>query len=1087
MFLLLAVLCFNASAPGQSNPLYAWRNLTGQPGGNGDADGAGSAARFFNPSGVAVDGAGNLYVADAGNNTIRKVTANGMVTTLAGSAGQFGSADGTNSTALFNNPSGVAVDGSGNVYVADAGNNTIRKVTSSGLVTTLAGNAGQPGSANGTNNTALFNDPSGVAVDGAGNVYVADAGNNTIRKVTTNGVVTTLAGTAGLSGSSDGTNNTALFFYPSGVAIDGAGNLYVADLDNNTIRKVTPLGVVTTVAGLAQFDHFGNPIGGSANGTGTNAQFNFPSGVAVDGKGNVYVADTGNSTIRQVATNDMVTTLAGSAGQIGSADGTNSLAQFNHPYGIAVDSAGNVYVADFGNSTVRTVTSGGVVTTLAGSADQPGSVNVTGNEARFSSPVGVAVNSAGNVYVADTDNSTIREVTSNGVVTTLAGSAGQSGSADGTNSTARFNNPSGMAMDSDGNIYVADTGNFTIRKVTSGGVVTTLAGSAGHSGSADGTNNTARFNNPVGVAVDTGGNLYVADTGNNTLRKVTSGGVVTTLAGFAGQSGSADGTNGTARFTNPTGVAVDSAGNVYVADAGNKTIRRITSGGVVTTLAGSAGLSGSADGTNSAARFSYPFGITVDSAGHLYVTDASNFTIRGVTSNGVVTTLAGRAGQPGDADGADSAARFYVPSGVALDSAGNVYVDDTGNNTIRELTSNGVVSTLAGSAGLSGAADITGSAARYFNPCGVAVDNAGNVYVADTFNSTIRKRTSDGGVTTLAGSAGQSGSTDGTNGVALFNYPFGVAVDSAGNVYVADTYNSTIRKVSGAGVVTTLAGNPALSGSADGQNAAALFNYPSGVAVDSAGNLYVADTGNHTIRKVTSGGMVTTLAGSAGQSGSADGTGGAAQFNLPNGVAVDGAGNVYVADSGNNMIRKVTSGGMVTTLAGNALLAGSMDGTNTFALFDFPRGVAVDGAGSVYVADSDNDTIRKVTGGGMVMTIGGSAGVIGEADGIGSSASFAEPSGVAVDSSGRIYVADTGNNRIGTGTPMPVMNLTISARGVTVSWPDPFTGFVLQQNSDLGNPSGWSTVSNSIGDDGTNKSIILSSQAGKLFFRLLAN
>ena len=935
-FILFVLVLVNASAPGQTNLIYAWRNLTGQPGGNGNADGMGSLARFFNPSGVAMDSAGNLYVADTDNNTIRKVTTNGVVTTLTGSAGQSGSADGTNNLALFDYPSSVAVDSAGNVYVADSGNNTIRKVTSDGVVTTLAGSAGQTGSTDGTNSLALFNYPSGVTVDSAGNLYVADSGNNTIRKVTGDGVVTTLAGSAGQAGSMDGAGSGARFYYPSGVAVDSMGNVYVADLDNNNIRKVTSMGTVTTLAGLAQFDHFGTPIGGSADGTGTNALFNYPSDVAVDNAGNVYVTDTFNSTIRKITSGGVVTTLTGSAGLSGSADGTNNRALFNYPSGLAVGSAGNLYVADTDNNTIRKVTINGVVTTLAGSAGQAGSADVTGSEVRFNGPIGIGVDSAGNIFVADTGNNTIRKVTINGVVTTQAGSAGQTGSMDGTNNTARFSSPTGVAVDSLGNKYIADTGNSTIRKVSSGGVVTTLAGSSGQTGSTDGTNSTALFKNPSGVAVDSAGNVYVADTGNSTIRKVSSGGVVTTLAGSSGQTGSTDGTNSTALFKNPSGVAVDSAGNVYVADTGNKTVRQVTSSGVVTTLAGAAGLSGSVDGTNSTARFAYPYGITADSGDNLYVTDSFNFNIREVTSNGVVTTLAGSAGQFGSVDGTGTAARFFVPAGVAVDGAGNLYVTDSGNSTIRMVTSNGVVTTLAGSAGQSGSADDPINAARYFSPYGTAVDNSGNVYVADTYNSTIRKVTTDGGVTTLAGSVGLSGSADGTNNNAQFNYPSGVAVDSVGNVYVADTYNSTIRKVTCGGVVTTLAGSPEQSGSTDGTGSAALFNYPSGVAVDGAGNVYVADTGNSTIRMVTSNGVVTTLAGSAGQSGSADGTGNTASFHLPIGLAVDSAGNVYVADFGNSTIRMVTSNSVVTTLAGGAGQSGNADGMGKAALFSFP-------------------------------------------------------------------------------------------------------------------------------------------------------
>jgi uncharacterized delta-60 repeat protein len=333
-------------------------------------------------------------------------------TTLAGLAGNYGygSTDGTGSTARFARPFGVAVDGVGNVYVADAGNNTIRKVTPGGVVTTLAGLAGPSGSLDGTGSMARFAYPSGVAVDNAGNVYVADDGNHTIRKVTPGGAVTTLAGLAGSYGSADGTGSTARFNSPSGVAVDSAGSVYVADGGNSTIRKVTPDGVVTTLAGLAQYIGTNSfSAGGSADGTGSAARFKFPSGVSVDSNGNIYVADEGNSTIRKVTPDGVVTTLAGLAGSYGSTDGTGSTARFDSPSGVSVDSAGNVYVADIWNFTIRKMTPAGVVTTLAGQTGSYGSADGTGNAAQFAYPSGVAVDSAGNVYVADSANDTIRK------------------------------------------------------------------------------------------------------------------------------------------------------------------------------------------------------------------------------------------------------------------------------------------------------------------------------------------------------------------------------------------------------------------------------------------------------------------------------------------------------------------------------------------------------------------------------------------------------------------------------------------------------------------------------------------------------
>jgi hypothetical protein len=284
---------------------------------------------------------------------------------------------------------------------------------------------------------------------------------------------------------------------------------------------------------------------------------------------------------------------------------------------------------------------------------------------------------------------------------------------------------------------VADYGNNTIRKVTSSGVVTTLAGSAGVSGATDGTGSAARFNGPFGVTLDAAGNVFVADYGNHTIRKVTSAGVVTTLAGSAGVSGSTDAAGSAARFNFPTDITADVHGNLFVAELLNHTIRKVTSAGVVTTLAGSAGLSGTTDATGSAARFNFPYSVSVDTAGNVFVAETSHL-IRKVTSAGVVTTLAGSPGQSGSTDGTGSAARFSTPSGVSVDTTGNVFVADYGSNTIRKVTSAGVVTTEAGLAGVAGSNNGLGSAARFHRPSGITVDTSGNVFVAEVINCTIR-------------------------------------------------------------------------------------------------------------------------------------------------------------------------------------------------------------------------------------------------------------------------------------------------------------------------------------------------------------
>jgi uncharacterized protein (TIGR03437 family) len=656
-----------------------------------------------------------------------------------------------------------------------------------------------------------------------------------------------------------------------------------------------------------------------------------------------------------------------------------------------------------------------VISTIAGGAPPP--TPAVAPAASIGDPTRLATDAAGNVYFGSLH--AVFRVDAGGTLTRVAGSARAGNSGDGgAAATAQLNSPMGIAVDSSGNLFVADRDASVVRKIAVNGTISTVAGSGTPGFTGDGGAATsAQINGPFGAAVDSSGNLYIADTGNEVVRKVSPAGTMSTVAGTGTRGYLGDGGAARSAWLNgPEAVALDAAGNLYIADTFNGRIRRVGTDGVISTVAGvgSTGIYSGDGGPAQNAALSLPTDVAVDRAGNLYIADFGNSKVRMVT-NGIITTVAGRTNGVPLIDGQAAVnVRLEGPTGVTVDGGGTVYFVEAGIGSgtglalgdykIWKVSAAGVLTTLAGNGIPSYSGDgAAATAAQLNSPSGVAVDSSGVVYIADTLNQRVRAVAPGGILSTLAGSG-----VAGFNGeillprTALLNRPLGVATDALGDWYVADTVNSRVREAQPGGNLFTIAGNGNASYFGDGGTATkGSVNQPEGVAVDSLGNVYIADTLDQAVRKVTPNGVIATLAGNGSPGYSGDGgPASQARLNQPRGVAVDAAGNVFVADTGNSQIRRIDTLGTITTV------------DTSGALVD-PRGVAVDRAGNLYIADTGNRLVRRVSPGALVTTIAGSGTCCYSGDGgLGLDARLNQPWGIAVDANGNVYVADPLNNAV---------------------------------------------------------------------------
>jgi hypothetical protein len=901
--------------------------------------------------GMVSDGSGNTYYSENASYCVRKVNSAGIVTTVVGTTGVSGSTgDGGAATAAkLNNPWGLTLDALGNLYIADAGNGRIRKVSTAGIITTVAGGGGS--TAEGVAATAAsLPAPVGVVFDASGNMYISDRVLNKIRRVNTSGIITTVAGTGTSGVAGDGGPATAAQLRQlATLAIDAAGNLYTGDdAGSGRIRKINTAGIITTYAGTGTPGYSGD--GGPATAAQIGGFYVFV--LATDASGNLYIPDFDHNILRIVSPSGIISRVAGNFFATSTGDGgPASAAALNAPISVCTDVSGNIYLAENGSSLLRKITmaasgiaicSGGAGTTLTGSGAGIGGTYSWAPAAGLSATTGVSVtanptgtttytitgtnsNSCTNTYSVTVTVNTTPTVTATGV----AYCPGGSGNITASGATTYAWSPATGIAASTGATVLASAGVSRTYSVT------------GTTGSCSATATAVVTVNTIPTVTATGVSYCTGSTGNLTA----SGATTYTWAPTTGLSAStgatvAAGGTGAVTYT-VTGTTSGCSGTATAATTVNALPALTLSGtggvalGTISAFAGNGTLTYSGDGTPATANgIKEVLGLTADGSGNIYFIDQDNYCVRKVNSAGIVTTVAGvnnSAGFSGDGGPATAAKLGGLGAfGIIFDAAGNLYLSDYANDRVRRVSTSGIITTVVGG-GASTADGVAATAASISNPAGLAFDASGNLYVALRGQAKIRMVSLSGTITTVAGTGTTgSGGDGGPATAAQLNQPTGLAIDATGNLYIgSDGSSYRIRKVNTLGVISTYAGTGTTGYSGDGgpATAAKIGSFIYGLATDASGNLYMPDWTNNRLRMVSSSGIITTIAGTG--TATSTGNGGpatTATVNSPAAVCLDNTGNIYVGEYSPGRVRKITmtasgvaicTGGTGTTLTGS--------------------------------------------------------------------------------------------------------------------------------------------------------------------------